>query len=277
MDFIKKIKSLSKRKLLICVLGLIAGFAVLLAIWIPMKKNLQTNDKEVNSEKTNGKEIGEESESSENIIEKQDREMISDEDLQEIIQGASGEEKAILEEENIACSAFSRFSGQFVEDGSDELVENIAAILVTNQSEQFLDLCTLQYEIEGKEATFIVTGLPAGRSAWVMEKSGMTISDGANFDYQGCVTSFRDEVVATTDKITISSEGNMLTAVNNTQETLKGVFIYYKVLHTDGNFFGGITYLIDFGDIEPGEAVEKVAGHYVEEKTEIVRIGWQDS
>ena len=71
--------------------------------------------------------------------------------------------------EDVVCKQFSSFSGQYVEDGSDVLVENVASMLVTNKSDRFLDLATLEYEIDGKKATFVVTGLPAGKSTWVME------------------------------------------------------------------------------------------------------------
>ena len=68
----------------------------------------------------------------------------------------------------------------------------------------------------------------------------------------------------------------MLTAVNNTGEKLEGVFVYYKTLHTDGNYLGGITYMTTFGDLEPGEKKTELAGHYDKDKTEIVRIGWKE-
>lgn len=176
----------------------------------------------------------------------------------------------------ISCESFSSFSGQYVEDGSDIPVENIAAMLVTNHTEDFLDLATIEYEIDGKPATFVVTGLPAGKSAWVMEKNQMTISSGAKFKYIDETTAFKSGVVNATDKITLSAEGNMLTAVNNTDEKLEGVFVYYKTLHTDGNYFGGITYMTTFGELEPGEKKTELAGHYDKEKTEIVRIGWKE-
>lgn len=167
------------------------------------------------------------------------------------------------------------FSGQYVEDGRDELVENVAAILVTNQTGQFLDLATITYDIDGQTATFVVTGLPAGRSAWVMESSRMTASHSSVLTYLDMTTSFRSDVVASTDKITITSNGNVLTATNNTDQTLENVCVYYRSIHTDGNFFGGITYLVSFGTLEPGASAENLAGHYVEGSTEIVRIGWQ--
>ena len=170
---------------------------------------------------------------------------------------------------------FSSFSGEYVEDGSGVPVEKVAAILVTNKSDSFLDLATLEYEIDGKKATFVVTGLPAGKSAWVLEKNKMTVTEQSSYKYIDRNTSFKDGVVDKTDKISISSEGDTLTAVNNTNKKLEGVFVYYKALHTDGNYFGGITYMIEFGDLEPGEKVTKLAGHYEKDKTEIVRIGWK--
>ncbi|MBQ8621897.1 MAG: hypothetical protein IJ422_06250 [Oscillospiraceae bacterium] len=177
--------------------------------------------------------------------------------------------------EDIVCKEFARFSGQYVEDGRDEPVENVAAILVTNTSDSFLDLATLTYTIDGKTATFVVTGLPAGRSAWVMENSRMTIGADASFTFVDCVSAFRDNAVTSTRNLTIRSNGNMLTAINNTGTTLKNVAVYYKVVHTDGNYFGGITYMASFDTLAPGEALETLAGHYQDGSTEIVRISWQ--
>ena len=186
-------------------------------------------------------------------------------------------EPPVVENVPLSVQRVVRFSGQFVEDGSDELVEHVLAILVTNVSDRFLDLGTVSYDVGGETASFVVTGLPPGRSAWVMESSRMRVNKGADPDYIGCVTNYRSGVVSQTADITLRAEGNQLIAVNNTGATLENVFVYYKILHTDGNFFGGITYLVDFGTIEPGGTARSIAGHYQEGKTEIVRIGWQES
>ena len=189
--------------------------------------------------------------------------------------GKPSEQTEEIASGDISCDKFGMFSGQFVEDGRDELVQNVAAVLVTNRTDRFLDFATLTFDIDGQTATFILSGLPAGRSAWVMEATRMTATNSSVFTYLNCVDAFRDDVTASTDKVTITSDGNMLTAVNNTSETLEGVFIYYRTLHTDGNFLGGITYRVDFGKLEPGTPVETLAGHFNKDTTEIVRIGWQ--
>lgn len=186
-------------------------------------------------------------------------------------------EPTVKREEDITCEKIARFSGPFVEDGKDTPIENVAAILVTNQTDRFLDLATITYDVDGQEATFIVMGLPAGKSAWVMESTGMTISEDATFTYVDCIKAFRDDVITSSEDVTIQHNGTMLRATNNTDRTLENVFVYYKVVHKDGNYFGGIAYAARFGTLEPGETAEKIAGHYEEGSTEIVRIGWQES
>jgi hypothetical protein len=189
----------------------------------------------------------------------------------------SGKLPQTEKKDELVCSKLSTYSGEFVEDGSNIPVENVASILVTNKSDKFLDLATIEYIIDGKTATFVATGLPAGKSAWVLEKNKMTITGPGNYKHVDDTTSYKDGVVSKTDKITLIAEGNMLTAMNNTDEKLEGVFVYYKTKHTDGNYLGGITYMVTYGDIEPGGKVTKLAGHYDSKTTEVVRIGWKEN
>ena len=179
--------------------------------------------------------------------------------------------------DELVCSKLSTYSGEYVEDGSNVPVENVASILVTNKSDKFLDLATIEYVIDGKAATFVVTGLPAGKSAWVLEDNKLTITGPGNYKEVDITPSYKEGVVSKTDKITLIAEGNMLTAINNTDEKLEGVFVYYKTKHTDGNYLGGITYMVTYGDIEPGGKVTKLAGHYDSKTTEVVRIGWKEN
>ena len=175
----------------------------------------------------------------------------------------------------ISLDDYASYTGQYVEDGKNEQVSNVAAIRVTNNSDSFLDLATVTVNIDGKAASFIVTGLPAGRSAWVLEAARMTVNPNASFKLINCVTSYREGVIAKSDKVTVNAEGNVLSATNHTDEPLENVFVYYRTLHTDGYFLGGITYYMDFGTIEPGGTVSVTAGHYSEGLSEIVRVGWK--
>lgn len=178
-------------------------------------------------------------------------------------------------EQQLICEDIGLFSGAFVEDGSDEPVQNVVALLITNGSEQYLDLAKLTYEIDGREAIFMVTGLPAGGTAWVLENSRMTASAESEFRHMNTVTSFRDDAVSSLEGVDLEFNGTMLKATNNTDRTFKALTVYYKVLHDDGYYLGGIAYMVSFGDLEPGQSAEKIAGHFLLDKTHIVRIGYQ--
>ena len=175
---------------------------------------------------------------------------------------------------DLICVEISRFSGTFVEDGTDTQVTDVAAILVANETGKFLDLATVTYTVGDQTATFQITGLPAGERAWVLEKNRMTISEGDELVFEDCQTSYNANPVLSTDDLAVTRNGNSLTVENKSGQTLKNVCVYYKNRMDDGTFLGGITYLISFGDMAPGETVQRTAGHFGD-RSAIVRYSYQ--
>ena len=172
------------------------------------------------------------------------------------------------------CLEISRFSGAFVEDGSDEKVKDVAAILVSNDTGKFLDLATVTYTVGERTATFKITGLPAGGQVWVLEKDRMVISKGDELVYQDCQTTFNPNAMVTTEALEVSRQGNVLTVRNVTDVELKNVCVYYKNRMEDGTFLGGITYLMNFGDLSAGASVQRSSGH-LGDSAQIVKYGYQ--
>lgn len=179
-------------------------------------------------------------------------------------------------EDELICLEYSRFSGAFPEDGTGRQVSSVAAILVKNNSSKFLDYARIECSIgEDRTGIFKLTGLPAGQSAWVLEQSGMTIVEGEHFQAKPCTDyAFRSDAVTRTDKFDVQVSGNTVTVTNRSRETLENVCVYYKILHEDGNYFGGITYMLTFGTLPPGQATQKQSG-YFGDSTRIVRYGFQ--
>lgn len=178
--------------------------------------------------------------------------------------------------ELLVCERTASFNGEFVEDGSNAPVENVAALLVTNTSEQFLNLGQLNYRIDGKEAKFLVRGLPAGESAWVLEASGTTVTADSVFEKGSVTTSFHADALTFVPGLEIASDGTTLQVTNTTEAAMENVTLYYKVRHTDGNYLGGIAYMVSFGTLEPGQSAQSIAGHFKEGWTDIVRISYQE-
>lgn len=177
----------------------------------------------------------------------------------------------------LVCMEYSRYTGSFPEDGSGRQVENVAAILVHNSSDQFLDYAMVKAQVGDQTGTFYVTGLPPGGTAWVLEKDGLTLTPDETFRAESCEDYFyRENAVIRTDDLSVSAEGNVLTVTNESDKTLKNVCVYYKTVHEDGNYFGGITYLLSFDTMEPGQTLTKQSSHYGA-SSRIVRYSYQES
>ena len=176
--------------------------------------------------------------------------------------------------EALQCLQFSRYSGEYVEDGSHEQVTDVAAMLVKNPTSKFLDLATITYKVGAKTATFVITGLPPGGTASVLEKNRLRLEDGWDFVYEDSSYTFRSDAIRQTDRLTVQSDGNSLAVTNASDQTLKNVCLYYKVKHTDGNYFGGITYMMEFGTLEPGTSASKQSSHFGPD-ADIVRYSYQ--
>lgn len=172
----------------------------------------------------------------------------------------------------ISCDEVAVYDGPFVESGKDEPVEDVASILITNKSDKYLDYVKLTYEIDGHEAVFIASGLHSGKSVWVLEANGLKITDQSKFVYVKALTSYKDHVVRDPKELDMKFADGMMKIKNISDEPLENVIVYYKTVNEDGKFLGGKTYSVSFGAVEPGQSVEKVAGHFDVEWTQIVRV-----
>lgn len=248
-------KNSSRWPLMLAVVLLVCG--VMLAMWFLKKPGadqpqiLTTTQPEVQVTTTTGETMPEEPEPTEPVTTKPP-------------------------EQQLILTDYGIYSGAFVEDSTDQPVENVAALLVTNGSDQYLDFAMLTYDLDGEEATFMVSGLPAGTSAWVLESSRKTANADTDFQHKDTITSFRKNAVNSLEGVDLQFNGTMLKAINTTDKTFREVTIYYKVLHSDGNFLGGITYMVPLGDLAPGQSTEKIAGHFQPDNSYIVRIGYQE-
>lgn len=176
---------------------------------------------------------------------------------------------------DLVCLEISRFSGYFVEDPDNEdQVSSVAAILVANETDKFLDLATVTYTVGGKTATFQITGLPSGERVWVLEQDRLSIAEGDELVFEDCVVTYNENAMETTDDLLVQREGYGMTVTNRSGSTLKNVCVYYKNRTQDGAFLGGITYLVSFGDLAPGQSVRRYSYH-LDETSHIVRYGYQ--
>lgn len=191
--------------------------------------------------------------------------------------GPGGEDPQVQSFGGLVCMEYSRYSGPFPEDGSGRNVENVAAMRVHNSSDKFLDYAVIRAWVGSQQGTFRVTGLPPGGTVWVLEQEGLTLTPGERFVATDCEDYFfREDAVYSSDKLSVETEGNSLTVTNRSDVTLKNVCTYYKTVHGDGNYFGGISYLLEFGELAPGQTVTRRSSHFGPD-SRIVRLSFQES
>ena len=191
--------------------------------------------------------------------------------------GPGGEDAKVQSFGGLVCLEYSRYSGPFPEDGSGRNVENVAAMRVHNSSDKFLDYAVVEAWVGSHQGTFRVTGLPPGGTAWVLEQNGLTLTPQERFIATKCEDFFfRDDAVYSTEKLSVETEGNTLTVTNRSDVTLKNVCTYYKTVHSNGDYFGGISYLLEFGDLSPGQTVTRQSSHFGSD-SRIVRLSFQES
>ena len=175
---------------------------------------------------------------------------------------------------NLICVEISRFSGSYVEDGKDQQVRDVAAILVGNNTGKFVDLAIVSYRVGNRTLEFRVTGLPAGRKVWVLESKGQVLKDGDELELLDCQESYNANPITSTDDLTVVRQGKTLQVTNSSGKKLSNVVVYYKNTLEDGTFLGGITYVMNFGEMESGATASRSADHF-NETSEIVRFSYQ--
>ncbi|MDO4747947.1 MAG: dockerin type I repeat-containing protein [Eubacteriales bacterium] len=176
---------------------------------------------------------------------------------------------------NLQFSKYGIYTGAYVEDGTDDYVENVAVLMVTNISDKYLEYAVVTFDISGTPAAFTVTGLAPGETAWVLEQNKLVIEEDAEFTYMDDITTFADDNSKEALGVDVTLGDGQLTVENNKDEDLKSVYVYYKLRHTDGNFLGGITYRVPMGDLAKGESASAVAVHCDGKNCEVVRIDWE--
>lgn len=156
-------------------------------------------------------------------------------------------------------------AGAFVEDGSDDVLNNIFTLTIRNDGLRTLQYAKLILKVGDESYSFEVSTLPAGASVRAMEtgrKSVPSESKGAVLSAEN-IAWFDQEPSLSGDILKITPRGDALIIENISDSTVSGpVYVYYKN-YSDGIFIGGITYRAGADtDIAPGQAIAVNAGHY---------------
>lgn len=182
-------------------------------------------------------------------------------------------DQIVLSDSNLTVESIGAYSGSFIEDGSDEATKNVTAMLITNNSDQMLQVALIDFQVNSNEtASFKVTNLPAGTSTLVLESNKREFSDNDTYTYGNAATGYMDQPTLEEDKVELKTENGKITLKNKTDKELKTVYVYYKYMQIGGAYLGGITYRTPFENVGAGKEAEAVAAHFNPDSSQIMGV-----
>ena len=175
---------------------------------------------------------------------------------------------------NIAVTSMGAYSGQYYENGTNEIVEDILAIKVVNNGESTVQYCEILLSGGNETASFSLSTLKPNESVVVLESDKKGHNVGIyNNGYAHNVAFFKEEPALLKDTFKIEELNGFLNVKNiSDKDITSDVYVYYKN-YIDNTYYGGITYRAKIdGGIKAGELKQIVAGHYSPKYSKIMFI-----
>ena len=184
-------------------------------------------------------------------------------------------EPAALElSDGLRILSVSKYTGMYMEDGTNEIVSDVMMIVLENGSEKDLQLARISLEYSSMTAEFEVTNLPAGEKAVLLEKNRqpMRLEDPLSAQSRN-VLFFPEKMQVREDRLQITGSNGSLKVTNVSGADITGdIYIYYKNSASD-LLYGGITYRTSVkGGLAAGESASIIAGHYAPASCRILQV-----
>lgn len=174
---------------------------------------------------------------------------------------------------NLMVEKTVSWSDSFVEDGTDEAVSGVFALILKNTSSRMLQYAELSVTCGGEEYAFQLSTVPAGQSVLVQEVSRKPIPKDLT-DASAELTLYADfpeEPGLCPEQFDVFVDGNQITVKNKTDQLVRNVYVYYKTF-TDGQYLGGITYRAKIDQIAGGGSGSVTPAHYMDGSSQLMFI-----
>lgn len=168
----------------------------------------------------------------------------------------------------------SKYTGIYMEDGSDEMVSGVMMIQITNTGEDDIQLMRIEVAYPEANYRFQVTNLPAGSSAVLLELSRQAMPEGNPISaVTSDVVLFPENMTVDTSAFEISGAAGMMNVKNISGADIDGeIYVYYKY-KTQDVFYGGITFRVTVqGGLKAGEIRQLMTSHFNPDTCQVVMV-----
>jgi len=169
--------------------------------------------------------------------------------------------------------AVGRYSGCYTEDGTDDTVTDISAVVVQNISEKCVKNATIVLVgKDAKEYVFSLTMLPGGCSALLLESNRSVWQNDESISDTSAIVEEAEQSEINEDKLKITFKDGKLNLKNLTDKDFRAVYVRYKN-YTAGNvYMGGVTYSASFDNVAAGGEYGVESVHYFEGYSNILLV-----
>lgn len=170
------------------------------------------------------------------------------------------------------------YSGEYIEDGTFDECENVAAIKVKNESGSDIQLLRIKMTTNNKEMLFEISAFTSGSTVIVLEKSKQTLSEKEKiFSFQRENRADFDANVSLKEELFVV-QGNLSTInIQNISDTEieSDFYVYYKKKDADGNYLGGVTFRTKAeGGFKAGEIKQLSAAAFDSSDSEVLFVDY---
>lgn len=177
------------------------------------------------------------------------------------------------ESKGVEIQSIEKYSGYFIEDGTDEKVSDVAVIMVKNNSDQVIEYGDLKLSEGENVLEFQISLLPPGKTAFVMEANRNTYQDSGQLLYQQCEIANLGSLSMENDKIqTEFTEDGGINLKNISGGDIASLRIFYKNKLDENTYMGGIAYMVEVQELKMEESRVIYPSHYNKDYGEIMMI-----
>ena len=179
---------------------------------------------------------------------------------------------------SLTIENISSYDGIFLEDGSDQEVSGIAAMVLKNTGDVNVEYTSISIKRDGEELQFEASDIPAGATVVVQEKNKAAYGSGTFTDCSG-ITAELDSFEMSEDKVSVEeTEEGSLQVTNLTDEEIPCVRIFYKFYMEDQqSYVGGITYTAKLTNLGAGSSQTVTPSHYAAGSSQVLMVRTYDT
>lgn len=167
-----------------------------------------------------------------------------------------------------------KYTGVYMEDGSNEIVSGVMMITVTNEGENAIQYAEINMPVGDQTAKFSLSTLPVGSTVILLEQNRMAYTAG---EYTSAVAEnvvlFTEPLSLCENQLKIQVLDGAINVSNISGEDITGdIVIYYKNSAADV-YYGGITYRVRIeGGLKAGELRQIMANHFSDSGSTIMFV-----